>query len=50
MQPEDQILFAGKLLELVREMEQVIIDHCRLLTANNDGCLLEKEEIDQDPF
>lgn len=50
MRPEDHILFAGKLLDLVREMEQIIIDYCRFITAHDDGCLLEEEGIDQDPF
>ena len=49
MKAEDQILFAGKLLDLVQQMEQIIKDYCRQLTAQDDGHWLERENRDE-PF
>lgn len=49
MKPEDHILLAGRLLDLVQEMEQIIKDYCRLIAAKDDGPLLEKSKNDY-PF
>lgn len=50
MQPEDTILFAGKLLELIRELEEIVIDYCRILTAHDDGHHFDQEHYDKEPF
>ncbi|MCK4622480.1 MAG: hypothetical protein KAT62_09740 [Desulfuromonadales bacterium] len=47
---EDHRQVAGTLLDLVQEMEQILKDYCRLLTANDDGHRLEQNESDKDPF
>jgi hypothetical protein len=49
MNAEDHIHFAGKLLDLVQQMERIIKDYCRLLTANDDGHWLERNN-DDEPF
>ncbi|MCF6178970.1 MAG: hypothetical protein L3J63_06230 [Geopsychrobacter sp.] len=49
MSPEDQIFYAGKLLDLAQQMEQLLKDYCRQLTAHDDGHRLEQENSD-DPF
>lgn len=46
MRPEEKILFAGRL----RELEVLAIDYCRIITANDDGHLLEKEAESEVPF
>ena len=43
MKSEEHILYAGKLLNLVQQMEQTLKDYCRLLTSQDDGHWLENE-------
>lgn len=43
MRSEEKILFAGRLLELIRELEDLVIDYCRVITTDDDGHMLEKE-------
>jgi len=50
MKPEDQIFFAGKLLDLIRELEEIVIDYCRILTSNDDGHMLEEDGYEKVPF
>ena len=50
MKPEDHTFFARRLLELVQEMEQIIKNYSRLLTADDDGHWLEQNENDEEPF
>jgi hypothetical protein len=40
---------ATELLDLIRQMEQVLKDYCRQLTAHDDGHQLESENNDE-PF
>ncbi len=49
MKPEDHIYFAGKLLDLVRELEEVVIDYCRVITAEDDH-MLKEENFETEPF
>jgi hypothetical protein len=50
MRAEEKILFAGKLLELIRELEELVIDYCRVITAEEDGHMLEKDDYEKVPF
>jgi hypothetical protein len=50
MRSEEKILFAGRLLELIRELEDLAIDYCRILTSDDDGHLLEKDAKREVPF
>jgi hypothetical protein len=50
MRAEDKIIFAGKLLELIRELEVLVIDYCRLITADEDGHWLENDADEKVPF
>ena len=50
MKSEEHILYAGKLLNLVQQMEQTLKDYCRLLTSQDDGHWLENERDDEEPF
>ncbi len=50
MRSEEKILFAGRLLELIRELEELVIDYCRIITANDDGHMLEKDADPEVPF
>lgn len=50
MQPEENILFAGKLLELIRELEEIVIEYCHILTAHDDGHCLDEQTYDKVPF
>lgn len=45
MRPEEKILFefAGRLLELIRELDDLVIDYCRIITTDDDGHMLEKD-------
>jgi hypothetical protein len=49
MKSEDHRQFAATLLDLVQQMEQILKDYSRLLTADDDGHRLEREKVD-DPF
>ena len=50
MRPEEKILFAGRLLELIRELENLVIDYCRIITTDDDGHMLEKDAEPEVPF
>jgi hypothetical protein len=49
---EQTIHLLAELLELTQYLRQLVIDHCRLLTSDQDGHLLEEdnEEERQVPF
>lgn len=49
MKIEDQILFANRLLDLMRQVEMLAKDYCRLLTAQEDGHWLEQRDREE-PF
>ena len=44
MKAEDEIHFVGMLLDLIHELQELVRDHCKLLTANDDGHSLEKND------
>jgi len=50
MNAENKVLFAARLLELIRELEELAIDYCRIITANDDGNMLEVEAEPEVPF
>ena len=50
MRSEEKILFAGRLLELIRELENLVIDYCRIIIADDDGHMLEKDAGPEEPF
>ena len=50
MRSEEKILFAGRLLELIRELEELVIGYCRIITADEDGHMLEKDAERGVPF
>ncbi len=50
MRSEEKVLFAGRLLELIRELEDLVIDYCRIITADDDGHMLEKDAEPEVPF
>jgi hypothetical protein len=49
MSQDDHRNFAATLLDLVWQIEQLLKDYCRLLTANEDGHWLERDS-NNDPF
>ncbi len=50
MKPEDQIIFVAELLNLINELQELVRDHCRVLTAERDGTLESIAERDDVPF
>lgn len=50
MRAEEKIQFAGKMLDLVRELEELVIEYCRILTSDDDGHCLERRSKDEIPF
>jgi len=49
MRPEEKIFFAGRLLQLIRELENLVIDYCRIITTDDDGHMLEKDAEPEAP-
>lgn len=47
MTAEDHRAFAADLRELVQQMEQILKDYSRLLSAHDDGHSLEKGEDEE---
>ncbi|MFO7620041.1 MAG: hypothetical protein R6W81_02085 [Bacteroidales bacterium] len=43
MTAQDQIIFLAELSHLIDELQELIRDYCRLLTAGQDGCMVEDE-------
>jgi len=43
MRLDEKILFAGRLLELIRELEDLAIDYCKIITTDDDGHMPEKD-------
>jgi len=51
MNAEDQILFMAELLRLIEELQELVSNHCRLMTSDQDGCMLENTKPNRDvPF
>lgn len=47
---EEQILFLAELLNIIGELQELVRDYCRVLTAEQDGCMLEDESEHNVPF
>jgi len=43
MKAQDQIHFLSDLLNIINELQQVVQDYCRLITAEEDGSCLESD-------
>jgi hypothetical protein len=43
MKAQDQIHFLSDLLNIINELQQVVQDYCRLITAEEDGSRLESD-------
>lgn len=41
MTPEDHIIFVAELLNLINELQELVREHCQILTAERDGGMLE---------
>jgi hypothetical protein len=50
MKAEQQICFLANLLNLINELDTLVKDYCRYLTADQDGSCLEKAVFDEEPF
>ena len=50
MKAGQQICFLADLLNLINELDTLVKDHCRYVTAELDGSCLEKTEFDEEPF
>lgn len=51
MKAQEQIVFLAELVYLIGEMQDLVSDYCRVLTAEEDGCRLENEPENRDvPF
>lgn len=50
MKAEQQICFLADLLNLIRELDALVKDHCRSITAEQDGACLEETAFDKEPF
>lgn len=51
MKAEEQIQFLAELLDITTALRQLIIDYCRVLTAEDDGhCLEDNPKWPKVPF
>ncbi len=44
MKAQDQIHFLSNLLDIIDELQRVVQDYCRLITAEEDGSCLESDQ------
>lgn len=50
MRAEEKVEFAGKLLELISQLKDLVVDYCRILTYGDDGSMSEKDIEEKSPF
>jgi hypothetical protein len=43
MKAQQQIHFLSDLLNIIQELQDLVQDYCRLITAEEDGCCLEED-------
>ncbi len=43
MKAQEQIVFLADLLNLIDELQDLVRDYCRVLTEEQNGCMLEDE-------
>ena len=50
MKPEEQITFVAELLYLINELQELVKDHCRMLTSEQDEHMLKSTSEHGEPF
>jgi len=50
MKPEEQIIFVADLLALINELQELVREHCQILTSEQDGRMLENIPEHDGPF
>ncbi len=50
MKAQDQIHFLSNLLDIIDELQRVVQDYCRLITAEEDGSCLESDQDNKKRF
>lgn len=43
MKAQEQVHFLSDLLHLIQELQDLVQDYCRMITAEDDGCCLESD-------
>lgn len=52
MKSEDQIHFLSELLQLINQLQTIVRDYCRVLTAEEEGSRWSKntDDFEKEPF